>query len=158
MSKAGKQTRRGFLAMLPVVLVAVGSGRGWASDAGRSGVSRIGGRTSGEPSGAQKKPHPSPRPGIDASRVVAAKDVDGDKAAVEAFDLVREIPQVVDGIRCSCGCDSVEDYYSLLSCFERDGMAAHCEVCQEHARLIHKLHRQGKTLAQIRAAVDASFR
>ena len=138
MSKDGIQTRRGFLTMLPLVLIAVGSGRGWAQ-------------------APQKKPHPMPRKGIDASRVVAAKDVDGDKAAVEAFDLVREIPQVVDGIRCSCGCDSIEGYYSLLSCFERDGMAAHCEVCQEHARLIHKLHRQGKTLAQIRAAVDAKF-
>jgi hypothetical protein len=31
-------------------------------------------------------------------------------------------------------------------------------VCQGHARLIHRLHRQGKTLAQIRAAVDASDR
>jgi len=136
--RQGIQSRRGFLAMLPVVLVTIGSRRGWAQ-------------------APQQKPHPAPRKGIDASRVVAAKDVDGDKAAVEAFDLVREIPQVVDGIRCSCGCDSIEGYYSLLSCFERDGMAAHCEVCQEHARLIHKLHRQGKTLAQIRAAVDAKF-
>lgn len=138
MSKDGVQTRRGFLAMLPLALVAVGSGRGWALPV-------------------QKKAHPVPRKGIDASRVVAAKDVDGDRAAVEAFDLVREIPGIVDGIRCSCGCDSIEGYYSLLSCFERDGMAAHCEVCQAHARLIHRLHRQGKTLAQIRAAVDAKF-
>ena len=138
MSEDGMQSRRGFLAMLPLVLVAMGSGQGWALTV-------------------QKKAHPAPRKGIDASRVVAAKDVDGDKAAVDAFDLVREIPQVVDGIRCSCGCDSIEGYYSLLSCFERDGMAAHCEVCQEHARLIHRLHRQGKTLAQIRAAVDAKF-
>ena len=138
MSKDGTHSRRGFLAMLPVVLVAVGSGRSLALSA-------------------QTKPHPTPRKGVDASRVVAAKDVDGDKAAVEVFELVREIPQVIDGIRCSCGCESIEGYYSLLSCFERDGMAAHCEVCQEHVRLIHKLHRQGKTLAQIRAAVDAKF-
>jgi hypothetical protein len=138
MLRHATQSRRGFLAMLPVVLVAVGSGRSWAQSA-------------------RKKPHPVPRKGIDASRVVAAKDVDGDKAAVEAFDLVREIPQVVDGIRCSCGCESIEGFYSLLSCFEGDGMAAHCEVCQEHARLIHTLHRQGKTLKQIRAAVDAKF-
>jgi len=72
--------------------------------------------------------------------------------------MVRQIPQIVDGIRCSCGCDEIEGFYSLLSCFEQDGMARHCEVCQAHARLIHKLHRQGKTLTQIRAAVEAKFR
>ena len=137
------QSRRRFLIMLPGVLVALGSGRGWAL------APRVGG---------QKKPHPEPRPGIDASHVVAAKDLDGDKRVIEAFDMVREIPQVVDGIRCSCGCDGVEGYYSLLSCFEKDGMASHCEVCQAEARLIHKLHRQGKTLAQIRAALDAADR
>ena len=140
--KGSTQTRRTFLATLPIALVALASGRGWAA-----GV-RV----------RQKKPHPEPRRGIDASRVLAAKDVDGDTAAIEAFDLVREIPQVVDGIRCSCGCDSIEGYYSLLTCFERDGMAAHCEVCQAHVRLVHRLHRKGKTLAQIRAAVDAEFR
>jgi hypothetical protein len=124
------------------VLVAASGGRGWAM----------------APVAAQKKPHPAPRRGIDASRVVAAKDLGGDKDVIEAFDLVREIPEVVDGIRCSCGCEADDGYYSLLSCFEKDGMAAHCEVCQGEARLIHKLHRQGKTLAQIRAALDANNR
>ena len=129
--------------MLPVVLVAVSGGRGWAA------ATRL---------APQKKPHPTPRHGIDASHVVAAKDLDGEKDVIEAFDMVRQIPQIIDGIRCSCGCDDIDGYYSLLSCFERDGMAGHCEVCQAHARLIHKLHRQGKTLTQIRAAVDAKFR
>ena len=139
-----KQSRRAFLAMVPGVLVALVAERGWAM--------------SGTVAGAQKKPHPEPRPGIDASRVVAAKDLDDDRKVIEAFDMVREIPQVVDGIRCSCGCDGVEGNYSLLSCFEKDGMAAHCETCQAEARLIHKLHRQGKTLLQIRAALDANPR
>ncbi len=89
---------------------------------------------------------------------MAAKDLGEDRKVIEAFDMVRQIPQVVDGIRCSCGCDGVEGNYSLLSCFEQDGMAAHCETCQAEARLIHKLHREGKTLAQIRAAVDAGIR
>jgi hypothetical protein len=141
MSQEGIPSRRGFLAMLPALLVAVSGGRGWAAA-----------------SPPQKKPHPEPRRGITPAHVVATKDLDGDKDVIAAFDLVREIPQVVDGIRCSCGCDEIEGYYSLLSCFEQDGMARHCDVCQGHARLIHRLHRQGKTLAQIRAAVDARFR
>jgi hypothetical protein len=140
MSQGPLHSRRSFLGLLPVALIAFSGGRGWAA-APSSMVPR------------QK--HPKPRSGIDASRVVAAKDLEGDKDVIEAFDLVREIPQVVDGIRCSCGCDTIDGYYSLLSCFEQDGMARHCEVCRGHARLVHRLHRKGRTLAQIRAAVDA---
>ena len=141
MSKEGQQSRRRFLAALPAVLIAVSGGRGWAAGVAGS---------------VQKKTHPTPRRGIDASHVTAAKDLGGDRKAIEAFDMVREIPQIVDGIRCSCGCESIEGYYSLLSCFEKEGMARDCDVCQGHARLIHGLHRDGKTLAQIRAAVDAA--
>ena len=142
MPKGRMLNRRGFLGLVPVVLVAVSGGQGWAVAA----------------TPATQKKHPEPRPGIDARHVVVAKELDGDKDVIEVFDMVRQIPQIVDGIRCSCGCDEVEGYYSLLSCFEQDGMARDCEVCQQHARLIHRLHRDGKTLTQIRAAVDAKFR
>lgn len=135
----GTVTRRGFLALLPCVLLAVSARRGWASAAG---------------AGAQSK-HPTPRRGIDASRVTAAKDVHGGAEVREAFELVRQIPQVVDGIRCHCGCAEMEGVYSLLSCFENDGMAQHCDVCQSLARLAHRMHRDGKSLDQIRRAVDA---
>ncbi len=102
--------------------------------------------------------HPDPRPGITASRVLAAEQLADYPDAISAFDAARQIPQVVDGIRCSCGCATREGFYSLLSCYEEDGMARHCEVCQGTARLAYRLHRQGKTLAQIREAVDLRFR
>ena len=131
-------TRRGFLALLPGVLLAVSARRAWPWS---------------ENAGVQTK-HPVPRRGIDASKVMAAKDVHGEADVREAFDLVRQIPQVVDGIRCHCGCAEVEGFYSLLSCFEKDGMAQHCHVCQGLARLAHRMHRAGKSLDQIRAAAD----
>jgi hypothetical protein len=77
--------------------------------------------------------------------------------AAPVFELVREIPHVVDGIRCYCGCADLPGTYSLLSCYERAGMAQHCLVCQGEARLVHRLHREGWSLNGIRAAVDASF-
>ena len=134
-------TRRGFLALLPGVLIAVHARRGSASMVD-----------------ALQRKHPAPRPGIDASRVVAAKDLEGPAEMRRAFELVRQIPQVADGIRCHCGCDEMEGYYSLLSCFEKEGMAQHCEVCQRHAVMAHRLHRAGKSLDQIRAAIDAEYR
>lgn len=101
--------------------------------------------------------HPEPRPGIDASKVVPASQLTRHSDAVPVFDMVREIPQVIDGIRCHCGCADKSDRYSLLSCFEGEGMARRCEGCKAQVRLIHRLHAEGKTLAEIRAAVDQEF-
>ena len=102
-------------------------------------------------------PHPSPRPGIDASKVLTRDQLTEQPAAEPVFDMVRKIPQVVDGIRCQCGCAELPEFYSLLSCYEADGMAQHCVICQGEAKLAFRMHEQGKTLDQIRAAIDAKF-
>ncbi|HYD54751.1 MAG TPA: PCYCGC motif-containing (lipo)protein [Gemmatimonadaceae bacterium] len=102
------------------------------------------------------EPHPDPRPGITAARVLGRAQLH-EKSASRVFDLVRRMPQVADGIRCRCGCAELPGMRSLLSCFEGDGMAQHCQVCQGEARLAYRLHRRGKSLAQIRAAIDAEF-
>jgi hypothetical protein len=36
-------------------------------------------------------------------------------------------------------------------------MAQHCVICQGEARLAFRMHEQGKTLDQIRDAIDAKF-
>jgi hypothetical protein len=135
--------RREFLGYAVAVLFA---GQGVRSD------QRLPGRAT------TPMPHPDPRPGIDGSKVLTREQLADFPNAVSAFDQVREIPQVVDGIRCSCGCASREGFYSLLSCYEGEGMARHCEVCQGTGRLAYRLHRQGKTLQEIRDAVDVRFK
>ena len=47
--------------------------------------------------------HPDPRPGIDASKVLTGEQLDN-PAALEVYDMIRQIPQIADGIRCYCGC------------------------------------------------------
>lgn len=131
-------TRRHFIALLPAGLVAT-------TTSFRRG-------SLGAPA-----PHPEPRPGITAAKVLTRDKLGDHEDAAPVFDMVREIPQVVDGIRCQCGCASLETKYSLLSCFEDEGMAGHCEVCQNEGRLVYRLHKQGKTLNEIRAAIDAKF-
>jgi hypothetical protein len=71
--------------------------------------------------------------------------------------MVREIPQVADGVFCYCGCAEIPDHYSLLSCYEADGMAQACVVCQGEGRMVYELHKKGKTLDEIRAAIDRNF-
>lgn len=101
--------------------------------------------------------HPTPRPGVTGERVLTRAQLADDESLIPLFDSIRDIPQIVDGIRCSCGCTNPPAFYSLLSCYEGDGMARHCAVCQGHGKLVVRLHKEGKTLDQIRAAIDAKF-
>jgi hypothetical protein len=105
---------------------------------------------------ASPRTHPEPRAGITAARVLPDRRLT-DKTAAPVYAMVRQIPQVVDGIRCSCGCADLEGFYSLLSCYEAGGMAQHCVICQGQARLAYKLHAEGWSLNGIRKAIDAAF-
>lgn len=125
-------TRRRVLALLPLALLNLALRRGTV--------------------------HPTPRRGITAARVLRPdqlKDVEGD--VVRVFNMVREIPQIVDGIYCHCGCAELDGSYSLLSCYEGDGMARACQICQGEARLVYELHRKGRKLEEIRTAIDRNF-
>lgn len=102
-------------------------------------------------------PHPDPRPGITGAHVLGADKLRGDKKLIALFDEVRKIPQVLDGIRCNCGCPNPPDFRSLLSCFEGKGMAKDCVICQGQARMAIRLHSEGKSLDDIRHAIDAKF-
>ena len=106
---------------------------------------------------ADQGPHPTPRPGIDASHVLKAEQLQDAPGAIIAFNEVRQIPQIVDGIRCHCGCATEKGFYSLLSCYEGDGMARDCHICQGQGRMAFRLHATGKTLAEIRDAIDARY-
>ncbi len=101
--------------------------------------------------------HPTPRPGITAANVLPDSELAEYPAAKTAFEAVREIPQVVDGIRCNCGCAEIPGFYSLLSCYEGGGMARICEICQGEGRLAARLYKSGKTLDEIRTAIDARY-
>lgn len=103
-------------------------------------------------------PHPTPRPGIDASRVLKEAEVQGGGNVIAAFNDVRQIPQIVDGIRCHCGCADSPGYYSLLTCYEGPhAMAQMCDLCQGQGRYAFRLHRAGRSLQDIRAAIDARY-
>jgi hypothetical protein len=106
---------------------------------------------------ARRGVHPTPRRGITAARVTPASALGAKKKAVEVFDMVREIPHVVDGLHCYCGCAELPDSYSLLSCYEGNGMAQSCHVCQGEGRLAYRMHTEGKSLDEIRAAIDAKY-
>jgi hypothetical protein len=143
------QTRRRFLGILPGALLAVAAG---ARSAMADSATHCGPVTHGRGAFA----HPDPRPGIDASKVLTADRL-ANPSAAPVYDMVREIPEIVDGIRCHCGCAELDGYYSLLTCYEEQGMAQFCDICKGQAREAYRLHEKGKELKAIRTAIDARF-
>lgn len=111
----------------------------------------------GGPGAAGPGPHPTPRPGITGAKVLTAAQLEGAPHLIPLFDGIRERPEIADGIRCNCGCAGMPGYYSLLSCYEGDAMARQCPICQGQGRLATRLHKAGKSLAEIRVAIDAQF-
>lgn len=101
--------------------------------------------------------HPDPRPDVDASHVLTADQLADARDLIPLYDGIRAIPHIADGIRCSCGCADLEGFRSLLTCFEENGMATLCHICQTEGRMAVRLHGQGRTLDQIRRAIDARF-
>ena len=137
------RSRRAFIAAAAVSLALVLLPRRAAATAGIAATGK----------------HPDPRQGVDASRMpsaeVVAKHGDG---AVAAFAEARQIPAVLDGIRCNCGCADADGMRSLLSCYEGpDAMALDCHICQGQGRLAFKLKEQGRSLDEIRVAVDKRY-
>ena len=139
-----KFPRRTFLAAgVPALVALLVPGRSASAARWRAGV---------------PGPHPSPRAGITGVHVLTPEQLAGTPQLVGLFDAVRAIPEVIDGIRCNCGCAHLDGFYSLLSCYEgKDAMARECAICQGQGRLAVRLHKAGKSLDAIRAAVDAKF-
>jgi len=137
---AARVTRRAFVAAVPPSLL------GWIVP-GRLAWRRP-----------QPATHPDPRPGIDARDVLTGEQLEayGDRV-VEVFDMVREIPQIADGIHCYCGCATQPGYRSLLICYGPEGMARGCHICQGEGRLAYRRWKEGQSLDQIRRAIDARY-
>ena len=140
--KHQKHCRRSFLAAFSTMAVTVAF-----RPIGHCGVEMPG----------QEGDHPTPRDGIDASHVLSEEVLANYPDAKSAYDDIRQIPEIADGIRCHCGCKDIPGYYSLLTCYEEGMMATMCEICQGQGRLAFRLHGRGRTLDQIREAIDARY-
>jgi hypothetical protein len=101
-------------------------------------------------------PHPDPRPGITGENVLPESEVGTKRRVVEAYAAARTHPEIFDGVYCACRCDKSMNHRSLLSCFE-SRQAIGCMACREEAELVGRLARDGKSLDEIRLAVDKEF-
>ncbi len=84
--------------------------------------------------------------------VLPASRFAGPPVVVRAYEIAARIPKVLVQEPCYCGCDRHFGHHSLLDCYASDHTAG-CAVCVQEAFLAYELHKQGKTPAQIRAAI-----
>jgi hypothetical protein len=108
------------------------------------------------PRAVQAAAHPDPRPGITAERVLPPAMVPQGAGTLEAYEAARRVPQVLDGVYCHCNCSKSIGHRSLLTCFESTHGSG-CDICMGEAMLAAQLSGSGKSLAQIRTAIDAKF-
>jgi hypothetical protein len=151
-----EQTRRRFLAVLPLGAVALVLRPTAADGSVRPESGRGCGHSHTRLPGMGPDSHPTPRADVDASGVIATDRL-GNPVVAPLFDQIREIPEIADGVFCYCGCSVMPGHYSLLSCYEPGGAAQWCEICQGEGRLVYRRHKEGQSLEQIRRAIDARF-
>jgi hypothetical protein len=69
-----------------------------------------------------------------------------------AYAVAREIPGVLAQQPCYCFCYRTAGHRGLLDCYA-DLHGTSCSVCIQEALLADKLHKEGRTPAQIREAI-----
>ena len=84
----------------------------------------------------------------------------------EAYRYALERPDMIQWMPCYCGCEAM-DHRSNLDCFLRSRMAggavafeehaSFCDICVETALLAKQRLAEGRSLAEIRAEVDATW-
>jgi hypothetical protein len=99
-----------------------------------------------------------------AARPEFVRQLSKDGQAAYAFALAR--PDVLQWLPCYCGCAAM-DHRSNLDCFFKrrdvpgsfayEEHASYCDICIDTANLAMRMLTQNASMAEIRAAVDASF-
>ncbi len=72
---------------------------------------------------------------------------------ITAYRMAAQVSPVLHQLPCYCRCDRSMGHNSLHSCFE--GLhGAECSTCMKEAVFAYKQTKQGRTPAQIRAAIE----
>ncbi len=163
---------RRLWALLPVFIVSLGLGGSIAgcsnaaqSDMPAAAAGAAEGATAAVvPMGSMTMPTPDEVSTTWAVRPDYVKGLPGDWQAAYAFALAR--PDVLQWLPCYCGCEGMGHRSNLDCFFQRrevkgnytyEEHASFCDICVETANMASDMLQQGKTMTQIRAAVDSTY-
>ncbi|MBI2954637.1 MAG: hypothetical protein HYY30_10010 [Chloroflexi bacterium] len=83
--------------------------------------------------------------------------------SLAAYRLAPRLSTVLSSMPCYCNCGRASGHKNLKDCFFReDGTfndhASNCDVCQDEAMDVDRWQKEGKSLREIRDAIDAKYR
>lgn len=94
---------------------------------------------------------------------VAAKGADvlsptlfNDEKTRAAYQVAKDIPEVLEQLPCFCGCMTSFGHKNNLFCF-KDQHGSGCSICQDIALDARKMHDQGMSIAQIQDSIKAKY-
>ena len=96
-----------------------------------------------------------------ASRLAKAADVLSptlfdDPKARAAYQVAKDIPEVLEQLPCFCGCVNNFGHKNNLFCF-KDRHGSGCEICEDIALDARKMHDQGLSITQIQDNIKTKY-
>ena len=79
-----------------------------------------------------------------------------DEKTRAAYEVAKDIPEVLEQLPCFCGCMTSFGHKNNLFCF-KDQHGSGCTICQDIALDARKMHDQGMAIAQIQETIKAKY-
>jgi hypothetical protein len=79
-----------------------------------------------------------------------------DEKTRAAYQVAKDIPEVLEQLPCFCGCMTTVGHKNNLFCF-KDQHGSGCNICQDIALDARKMHDQGMPIAQIQDNIKAKY-
>jgi hypothetical protein len=90
------------------------------------------------------------------SAEVLSPTIFDDEKTRAAYQVAKDIPEVLEQLPCFCGCMSGFGHKNNLFCF-KDRHGAACDMCQNIALDARKMHDQGMSIAQIQGSIKSKY-
>ncbi len=79
-----------------------------------------------------------------------------DTKARAAYQVAKDIPEILEQLPCFCGCKKHFGHQNNLFCF-KDQHGAGCEICEDIALDARQMHDKGMPVSQIRENIVAKY-
>ena len=93
---------------------------------------------------------------ISSSDGVLSPTIFQDPKTRAAYQVAKDIPEVLEQLPCFCGCMSHYGHKNNLFCF-KDTHGSGCDLCQDIALDARKMHDQGMSITQIQENIKAKY-
>src|SRR5262249_32289586 len=93
---------------------------------------------------------------VSKSAGVLSPTIFDDEKTRAAYQVAKDIPEVLEQLPCFCGCMTSFGHKNNLFCF-KDQHGAGCTICQDIALDARKMHDAGMSIAKIQDNIKAKY-